>query len=59
MKHSHIHHPPKLLELPPCPKCGSSMWLARIEPTERHDYDQRTFECPKCEHSETKLVKFR
>ena len=34
------------------------MWLARIEPTDKPDYDQRTFECARCEHSETMMVKF-
>jgi transcription elongation factor Elf1 len=35
------------------------MWLARIEPTDKADHDQRTFECPQCEHSETLMVKFK
>ncbi len=35
------------------------MWLARIEPTNKPDYDQRTFECPQCNHSETMTVKFK
>jgi transcription elongation factor Elf1 len=35
------------------------MWLARIEPTDKPDYDQRTFECPQCDHSETMMVKFK
>jgi transposase-like protein len=59
MQQSHVHDPRMPIDLTPCPKCKSPMWLARIEPSERHDYDQRTFECPKCEHSETMLVKFR
>jgi len=33
------------------------MWLARIEP-DKPDHDLRTFECPTCEHTETKDVKF-
>jgi hypothetical protein len=35
---------------PPCPKCGTKMHLARIEP-EKPGYETRTFECPNCEHS--------
>ena len=34
------------------------MWLARIEP-DKPDHDLRTFECPDCEHTETKVVKFK
>jgi ssDNA-binding Zn-finger/Zn-ribbon topoisomerase 1 len=43
---------------PPCSKCGTVMLLARIEP-EKPDHDKRTFECPKCEHSESVVVKFQ
>ena len=42
----------------PCPKCGSGMWLACIEP-DKPDHDLRTFVCPNCEHSEIKVVKFK
>jgi hypothetical protein len=59
MQQSHIHDPPKPIDLPPCPKCGNRMWLARIEPTDKPDYDQRTFECPRCDHSETMMIKFK
>jgi hypothetical protein len=40
---------------PECPKCGTQMMLARIEP-EAPGEDRRTFECPVCEHSESILV---
>jgi hypothetical protein len=40
---------------PDCPKCGTQMMLARIEP-EAPGEDRRTFECPMCEHSESILV---
>jgi DNA-directed RNA polymerase subunit M/transcription elongation factor TFIIS len=43
---------------PPCNKCGATMLLARIEP-DKPGHDLRTFECPKCEHSETVVVKFK
>jgi len=59
MPQSHIHAPSKRIDHPPCPECGSGMWLARIEPTDKADYDQRTFECPRCEHSETIMVKYK
>jgi ribosomal protein S27AE len=43
---------------PPCPKCGTTMMLTRIEP-DAPGYDRRTFECPQCENSETVLANFR
>ena len=46
------------IERPPCPKCGSLMWLARITP-EGPDHDRRTFDCPVCNTSETAVVKFK
>jgi transcription elongation factor Elf1 len=33
------------------------MYLAQIEPG-RPGFDLRTFECPKCKHSESVVVKF-
>jgi ribosomal protein S27AE len=59
MKQSRIYDPPGPIDQPPCPKCGERMWLARIEPTDKPDYDQRTFECPRCEQSETMMVKYK
>jgi len=48
---------PSLLptERPRCPKCQGRMMLARIEPGPNGS-DLRTFECPKCEHVEKRLV---
>jgi len=43
------------IERPRCPKCTGRMMLARIEPGPAHS-DLRTFECPKCEHVEKKMV---
>jgi transposase-like protein len=40
---------------PRCPTCQASMMLARIEPGPRGS-DQRTFDCPKCEHTFRVLV---
>jgi hypothetical protein len=45
------------LQRPPCPKCGMTMMIARIEP-HTDGYDMRTFECPSCDHSESVVVKF-
>lgn len=41
---------------PECPRCGGKMMIASIEPTAPH-VDQHRFECDKCDHSETALVK--
>ena len=43
---------------PDCPQCAAQMYLARIEP-ERPGHDLRTFECPRCQHVETAVVKFK
>jgi hypothetical protein len=43
---------------PPCAECGTAMMLARIEP-DVADHDLRTFECPKCEHSQSLVVKYK
>jgi hypothetical protein len=42
---------------PDCPQCASQMYLARIE-LEKPGHDLRTFECPRCQHIETAVVKF-
>jgi transposase-like protein len=43
---------------PPCPQCGTTMMLARIEP-HTPGCDMRTFECPSCNHSESEVVHFK
>jgi hypothetical protein len=43
---------------PPCPKCGATMMLTRIEP-DAPGYERRTFECSQCENSEIVFAKFR
>jgi hypothetical protein len=35
------------------------MFLSRVEPANKVDHDQRTFECSACDYSETVTVKFR
>ena len=59
MPQSDIFSPQRsFIDQPSCPKCGSAMWLACIEP-DKSDHDLRTFECPTCKHTETKVVKFK
>jgi hypothetical protein len=43
---------------PPCAKCNTTTMLTRIVP-ESPGYDRRTFECPKCEHSESMVFKYK
>jgi predicted RNA-binding Zn-ribbon protein involved in translation (DUF1610 family) len=43
---------------PPCIKCGTQMFLARIEPL-RPNHDRHTFECPECGNSESLVVKYQ
>jgi transcription elongation factor Elf1 len=40
-----------------CPECSALTYLAIIEP-EKPGFDLRTFECPRCQHVETVVVKF-
>jgi ribosomal protein S27AE len=59
MSRSYSFNPARLvLSQPICPKCGSPMWLARIEP-ESPDHDKRTFECPQCENVVSEIIKYR
>jgi endogenous inhibitor of DNA gyrase (YacG/DUF329 family) len=51
--------PPRRLYKRPCPKCGLPMLLSRIEPTDKIDYDQQTYECPTCAYAETVTDEFR
>ena len=41
-----------------CPECSRSMFIVRIEPTGQPGYDERTFECSRCEHMEELLVPY-
>jgi DNA-directed RNA polymerase subunit RPC12/RpoP len=50
--------PPAVLACPPCPRCGSRMSLVRIFP-DSPGYDQRTYECLRCQHEATEVVQFR
>jgi hypothetical protein len=46
------------IDCPCCPKCGSKMWLALIAP-DQPDHDLRVFQCPDCDHLESRVVRFR
>lgn len=43
---------------PPCPKCGARMWLSCTRP-DRPGYDRHGFECPRCRHVMTKIIRWR
>jgi hypothetical protein len=61
ISHESPHAPPNALgalQRPDCPQCGEVMWLARIEP-DKPDHDKRIFECPRCQHETTEIVKYR
>jgi DNA-directed RNA polymerase subunit RPC12/RpoP len=45
------------IDRPQCPNCRSRMWLDHIEP-DVPDHDRRTFECPRCQHVESVVVKY-
>jgi DNA-directed RNA polymerase subunit RPC12/RpoP len=49
---------PVMIASPSCPKCGTRMLLLLIFP-DRPGYDQRTYECPRCEHEVTEIMKFK
>jgi ribosomal protein S27AE len=42
-----------------CPKCGVSMFLSQIDPTDKADHDERTYECAECDYFEKMVVQFR
>jgi hypothetical protein len=43
---------------PECPKCTTPIYLARIAPDEP-GFVRRSFECPRCQHVEITVVKFK
>jgi hypothetical protein len=57
MRTSQFMPPLQDIERPKCPKCGTPMWLARIEPDKPH-HDKRTYECSACDNVVTEIVKF-
>jgi hypothetical protein len=43
----HIQSQHLVIRYPNCPKCGTKMYLARLQP-EKSNHDRLTFECPQC-----------
>jgi hypothetical protein len=43
------------IEYPTCPKCGSPIWITRVEP----DLDKRVFECPVCDISQNAVTNIK
>jgi hypothetical protein len=54
---SQIHVSPAPIGRPRCTKCGWPMLVEGIEPTKKPNCEQRTFACPRCNHSETVVAK--
>jgi hypothetical protein len=50
--------PSILLSRQVCPECHGQMFLRRVEP-DVSDHDRRTYECAMCDHTETRVVKYR
>jgi DNA-directed RNA polymerase subunit RPC12/RpoP len=55
---ANIGFSPHVIACPSCPKCGTRMLLIRIFP-DRRGYDQRIYECPRCEHEVTEIMEFK
>jgi hypothetical protein len=54
-----IASPPRgIISRPNCSRCGTRMSLVRIFP-DKPGFDQRTFECPRCESEVTEIVRFQ
>jgi DNA-directed RNA polymerase subunit RPC12/RpoP len=49
-----VGYSPRVIACPSCPKCGTRMLLVRIFP-DSPGHDQRTYECPRCEHEVTEI----
>jgi transposase-like protein len=49
------HASTRAIPRPPCPKCGATMMMARIEP-DVPGHDRRTFECKNCGNAKTEVV---
>jgi ribosomal protein S27AE len=50
--------PPPALTRPPCPRCGTRMFLTRIFP-DSPGYAQHTYECPRCEYEITEVIQYK
>jgi hypothetical protein len=59
MSASHVFDAAKpVMDRTRCPECGARMCLDRVEP-DKPDHDRRTFGCPRCQHTESVVVKYR
>jgi DNA-directed RNA polymerase subunit RPC12/RpoP len=45
----------KVAARPVCSKCGTPMWLTRIQP-DKPGCARRTFECPRCQHQMISVI---
>jgi len=60
MRKFHYRPPSQIgVDRPLCSACGARMWLTLVEPADDPNYDQRTFECLDCDHSEIVLVEIK
>jgi hypothetical protein len=50
--------PPYVIACPTCPKCGTRMKLVLILPSSL-GRDERTYECPRCEHEVVENFQFK
>jgi predicted RNA-binding Zn-ribbon protein involved in translation (DUF1610 family) len=57
MPFSTTHASSRAILRSPCPKCGTTTILARVEP-DAPGSEKRTFECPNCRHYVSEVVKF-
>jgi hypothetical protein len=56
---ANVFDPARLvLNEPVCPKCGTRMWLVRIEP-DKPGHDKRTFKCTQCENVVNEVFRYR
>jgi transposase-like protein len=49
---------PAVMAAPSCPRCGARMALVHTF-LDRNGYDQRTYECSRCDYEVTETVQFR
>jgi len=50
--------PSNVIAAPSCPRCGTRTSLVHILP-DKPGYDQRTYECPRCENEITEVIEFK
>ena len=55
---ANMHFPYPSYERPPCPKCGATMMLSRVD-RESSNCGKRTFDCIPCDRRETVTVQYR